>query len=145
MLRSGAFATVTGDTILTDTLSGKVILVNAWATWCGPCVLEMPGFQRVQDDLGDRGFLVIGISADQGGPQGVLGFVEELGITYPVTVGSHHVLGRLAAQVRGLPTSLLLRRDGTIARKVEGVFPEEDLRRAVMALLQESGVPDDAE
>jgi len=135
MLRSGTFTTVTGEVVRTDTLAGRVILVNAWATWCGPCVLEMPGFQRVQDDLGERGFLVIGISADQEGPEAVRSFVEEMGITYPVTFGPHPVLGLLAAEVRGLPTSLLLDPDGRIVRKVEGVFPEEELRRAVEELL----------
>jgi peroxiredoxin len=95
----------------------------------------MPGFQRVQDDLGERGFLVIGISADQEGPEAVRSFVEEMGITYPVTFGPHPVLGLLAAEVRGLPTSLLLDPDGRIVRKVEGVFPEEELRRAVEELL----------
>lgn len=139
MLRSGTFTTVRGEVILTDTLAGRVILVNAWATWCGPCVLEMPGFQRVQDELGQEGFLVIGISADQEGPDVVRTFVDDLGITYPVTAGPHHVLGRLAAQVRGLPTSILLDRDGHMVRKVEGVFPEEDLRRAVRELLRGSG------
>ncbi|MGD8363004.1 MAG: TlpA disulfide reductase family protein [Gemmatimonadota bacterium] len=135
MLRSGTFTTVTGEVVRTDTLAGRVILVNAWATWCGPCVLETPGFQRVQDDLGERGFLVIGISADQEGPEAVRSFVEEMGITYPVTFGPHPVLGLLAAEVRGLPTSLLLDPDGRIVRKVEGVFPEEELRRAVEELL----------
>ena len=136
MLRSGTFTTVTGEVVRTDTLAGRVILVNAWATWCGPCVLEMPGFQRVQDELRDRGFLVIGISADQEGPEVVRAFAEEIGIRYPLTQGPHHVLGRLAAQVRGLPTSLLLDRDGSIARKVEGVFPEDELKRAVLELLE---------
>jgi len=137
MFRSGTFTTVAGEVVRTDTLAGRVILVNAWATWCGPCVVEMPGFQRVQDELQERGFLVIGISADQEGPEVVRTFVEDLGITYPITVGPHHVLGRLAAQVRGLPTSMLLDRDGSLARKVEGVFAEEDLRRAVLELLGE--------
>jgi thiol-disulfide isomerase/thioredoxin len=136
LLRSGTFTTVTGEVIQTDTLAGRVILVNAWATWCGPCVLEMPGFQRVQDELGEQGFVVIGISVDQEGPEVVRAFVDELGITYPITAGPHHVLGRLAAQVRGLPTSMLLGRDGLLARKVEGVFSEEDLREAVRALLE---------
>lgn len=139
MLRSGTFTTVGGEVILTDTLVGRVILVNAWATWCGPCVLEMPGFQRVQDELGREGFLVIGISADQEGPDVVRTFVDDLGITYPVTAGAHQALGRLAAQVRGLPTSMLLDRDGHMVRKIEGVFPEEDLRRAVHELLKGSG------
>jgi thiol-disulfide isomerase/thioredoxin len=137
LLRSGTFTTVTGQVIQTDTLAGRVILVNAWATWCGPCVVEMAGFQRVQDELGPGGFLVIGISADQEGPEVVRSFVQEMGITYPVTQGPHRVLGRLAAQVRGLPTSLLLDRSGRLVRKVEGLFPEEELRNAVTVLLAE--------
>lgn len=136
-LRSGPITTVTGEIIETDTLAGRVILVNAWATWCGPCVLEMPGFQRVQDDYEDQGFLVLGISADDKGPEFVRAFLDNLKITYPVTVGPQRPLGHLAAQVRGLPTSFLLGRDGRLARKVEGVFPEEVLRTAVEELLRE--------
>jgi thiol-disulfide isomerase/thioredoxin len=132
---SGPITTVTGDVIETDTLRGRVILVNAWATWCGPCVLEMPGFQRVQDDYKDQGFLVLGISANDEGPEFVRAFIDDLGITYPVVVVPQPSLGHLTAQVRGLPTSILLGPDGRIAKKVEGVFHEEALRAALEELL----------
>lgn len=136
-LRSGPITTITGEVIEADTLIGKVVLVNAWATWCGPCVLEMPAFQRVQDDLGHRDFLVLGISADKEGPEFVRDFLGELGISYPVTVGPQNPLGRLASRVRGLPTSFLLARDGRVVTRIEGVFEEQALRRALQALLEE--------
>lgn len=140
-LRPGTLTTITGAVIDADTLGGRVILVNAWATWCGPCVLEMPGFQRVLDELEDQGFLVLGMSGDDEGAEFVRAFLHDLGITYPVTVGPQEPLGGLAAQVRGLPTSFLLGRDGRLAQKVEGVFPEEALRTAVQELLKEEPPP----
>lgn len=137
VILSGQISTVTGEVIEADSLSGRVILVNAWATWCGPCVREMPAFQRVLDEYQDRGFLVIGISADEDGPEVVRSFIENLGISYPVTVGPQPPLSLLAAQVRGLPTSFLLGRDGRVAKRVEGVFSEEDLREALEELLDQ--------
>ena len=137
VILSGRISTVTGEVIEADSLSGRVILVNAWATWCGPCVLEMPVFQRVLDEYRDRGFLVIGISADEDGPEVVRSFIEELGISYPVTVGLQPPLNLLAAQVRGLPTSFLLDRDGRVVQRVEGVFSEEALRAALEGVLDQ--------
>lgn len=136
-LREGPITTINAGVIETDTLAGKVILVNAWATWCGPCTLEMPGFQRVQDELGDQGFLVIGISADDEEPEFVREFLDRIGIRYPVTVGPHDPLGRLAAKVRGLPTSFLLGKDGRVVERIEGVLEEDALRDAVLVLLEE--------
>ena len=136
VLLPGEIVTASGEVIETDTLAGYVILVNAWATWCGPCVQEMPGFQRVLDDYGDQGFRVLGMSADEGDPEAVVAFVKELGVSYPVTMGPQPALGLLGLQVLGLPTSFLLDREGRVVRKVEGVFDEEDLRKAVEELVR---------
>ena len=65
-----AFEALDGTVFTRDDLTGKVVLVNAWATWCGPCVIEMPGFQRVYDDYKDQGFLVLGVSRDHAEPSG---------------------------------------------------------------------------
>jgi thiol-disulfide isomerase/thioredoxin len=134
---SGTLTTVTGQTIHTDSLAGKVVLFNAWATWCGPCVTEMPSFQRVADEFGPRGFMVLGVSADQDGPEAVKAFVENLGVTYPIFLVPQPLMGRLTSRVRGLPTSFLIGRDGRVVSRVEGVFAEEDLRAAVERLLEE--------
>jgi peroxiredoxin len=117
-------------------LEGRVVLVNVWATWCPPCVIEMPGFQKVYDDYKDRGFLVLGISRDQGDPERVRAFLEEKEITYPVAMAAETDLGGLA-DVTTLPTSFLIDREGKIRHTVEGLFVGPALRLAVRRLLEE--------
>jgi len=133
---AGAFQTIDGDTIRLEELRGKVVLVNAWATWCAPCVLEMPGFQRVYEDYRDQGFIVLGISRDQGSPDLVRAFLREKAITYPVAMAWQDGLGNFG-QVSSLPTSFLLGKDGTIRHTVVGLFAEPTLRMAVRNLLAE--------
>jgi thiol-disulfide isomerase/thioredoxin len=135
--QSGTLMTVTGEAMETDSLLGRVVLFNAWATWCGPCVLEMPSFQRVVDELGDQGFTVLGFSADEESAEFVDAFAKRLGVTYPIFLGPQPPLGLLTSRVRGLPTSILVGRDGRMVRRVEGVFREQDLREAVETLLNE--------
>jgi peroxiredoxin len=110
--------------------------VNAWATWCPPCVIEMPGFQRVYDDYKDQGFLVLGVSKDQGDPTPVRAFLAKKGITYPVAMARDVDLGGIT-DVQTLPTSYLIGRDGTIKHRVEGLYAGPALRMAVKRLLDE--------
>ena len=131
-----AFRTLDGTEIPRHDLAGKVVLVNAWATWCTPCVIEMPGFQRVYQDYRDQGFVVLGVSRDQAGPDRVQAFLSEKGITYPVAMAADADLGGLT-QVETLPTSYLIGRDGTIRYRVEGMYPGPSLRLAVRRLLAE--------
>lgn len=133
---SGGIETLDGDILSLESLKGKVVLVNAWATWCPPCVLEMPGFQRVYEDYKDQGFLVLGISRDEGDPATVRAFLDEKGITYPVAMAWQASL-RGFGEVGGLPTSYLIGRDGKIKHRVEGLFAEPALRMAVRQLLSE--------
>jgi peroxiredoxin len=132
-----AFTTLNGETFSQDDLRGKVVLVNAWATWCGPCVLEMPGFQKVYDDYRDQGFLVLGVSRDHEGPQKVRAFLERKNITYPVAMADDVNLGGIT-DVTTLPTSYLIGRDGTIRHRVEGIYLGPALRLAVKRLLAEN-------
>ncbi len=132
-----AFTTLDGETFSQDDLRGKVVLVNAWATWCGPCVLEMPGFQKVYDDYRDQGFLVLGVSRDHEGPQKVRAFLERKNITYPVAMAADVNLGGIT-DVTTLPTSYLIGRDGTIRHRVEGIYLGPALRLAVKRLLAEN-------
>lgn len=117
---------------------GKLVLVNLWATWCVPCVQEMPSLERAQTRLGADGLEIVAVSEDRGGAQVVTPFREKLGLkalrTYLDPKGE---LGRAFA-IRGLPTSILLGRDGKEIGRVEGEAqwdgqPEIDLFRRYLA------------
>ncbi len=133
---ANSFRTLDGSVLTLEDLEGKVVLVNAWATWCPPCVIEMPGFQRVYDDYKDQGFLVLGVSRDMGDPAHVKAFLEKKGITYPVAMARDVDLGGIT-DVQTLPTSFLIGRDGTIRHRVEGLYAGPALRMAVKRLLNE--------
>ena len=135
-LSVAAFQALDGTAYTPQDLEGKVILVNAWATWCGPCVIEMPGFQRVYDDYRDQGFLVLGVSRDHEGPEKVRAFLAQKEITYPVAMARDVDLGGIT-DVTTLPTSYLIGKDGTIRHKVEGIYAGPVLRLAVKRLLAE--------
>jgi cytochrome c biogenesis protein CcmG/thiol:disulfide interchange protein DsbE len=132
-----AFTTLDGSVYSKKDLEGRVVLVNAWATWCAPCVIEMPGFQRVYDDYKDQGFLVLGVSRDHEGVEKVRAFLKEKGITYPVAMAADVDLGGIT-EVQTLPTSYLIGRDGTIRHTVVGIYAGPTLRMAVKRLLAEN-------
>lgn len=130
------FTTLGGDSIAMADLRGEVVLVNFWATWCGPCRVEMPGFQDVFESRRERGFTIIGISQDVGTPDLVRRFVRDHGIDYPIVAGTPE-LERAFGGVRALPTSFLVGRDGRIRHVVTGIFLETTLASAVDRLLDE--------
>jgi cytochrome c biogenesis protein CcmG, thiol:disulfide interchange protein DsbE len=114
---------LSGQTIDLDSLRGKVVLLNFWATWCAPCQTEMPVFNLWQSKFGVRGFAVIGISMDDDEPS-VRRLVERMKIAYPITMGDA-MLGSLYGKVLGLPKTFLIGRDGRIVYQFQG---ETDLR-----------------
>jgi peroxiredoxin len=128
--------TLDGERIGLGRLEGQVVLVNFWATWCPPCRQEMPGFQAVYDDYEARGFSVVGIAMDVGGPALVEAFVRDNGIAYPVAMADGDVQLRYGG-VEALPQSFLVDRQGRVRRIVSGVFSEGTLRQAVEELLAE--------
>ena len=128
--------TLAGNEVTLSDLRGQVVLVNFWATWCPPCRLEIPGFQRVYDDYRDKGFTVVGLSTDMGSPDLVRRFVTDVGITYPVGMATEE-MRRLYGGVDALPESFLLDKTGHVRKMVAGMFSEGILRREVDALLAE--------
>lgn len=113
---------------------GKVVLINFWATWCGPCVQEIPSLASLQDVYGEQGFSVLGISVDQGGSGVVAKMMKKTGVNYPVVVGNSKV-SRDFGGVYGVPTSFLVDRSGNVLKRYTGfvghkVF-EEDIKAAL--------------
>lgn len=105
---------------------GKVVLVNVWATWCGPCRYEIPELQALHDQYASKGLEVLGVSVDEGGVDAVKQFVQEQKMTYPVALDPE---GRIAnlLQTSMLPTSVLLNRDGKIIWKRAGIIRPDDI------------------
>lgn len=112
-----------GRNVRLSDYKGKVVLVNFWASWCPPCKMEIPGFQRVYAANKDRGFVIIGIATDDVSPL----FIKDMGMTYPVVMADDKVI-RDYGNISGIPTSFLVGRDGRIIKKVMGIYFESSLK-----------------
>jgi len=108
-----------GETALLD-FKGKVILLNFWATWCAPCVEEMPAMERLWQRLKEKGFVIVALAGDRGNPKAVRKFSKKHNITFPVLLDRTGDVRR-AYEVTGLPTSYIIARDGKISGKVIGI------------------------
>jgi peroxiredoxin len=98
---------------------GKVVLLNVWATWCGPCRSEMPSMQRLQRAFTDTDFRVVAVSVDQDRSAVVRQFAGDLGLTFDIL---HDPTGEIQRVYRttGVPESWVIDRHGTIVKKVVG-------------------------
>ena len=100
--------TLAGEEVASETYAGKVLLVNFWATWCGPCRSEIPDFIELQKHLKDENFQIVGIVVSSGETPEVQNFVRENGINYDILSGDEAVKRSLAERfggVRGIPRS----------------------------------------
>ena len=125
-------------------LEGKAVLLNFWATWCGPCRHEMPIFDEMQKKYESRGFAVLAVSLDREGWDVVRPYIAEQDWSYPVFVADESV-EREFGKITSLPTTYFVRRDGTIDTKHVGGLSESHIVRHVESLLDgESGKGADA-
>jgi cytochrome c biogenesis protein CcmG/thiol:disulfide interchange protein DsbE len=131
-----SYETLAGDTLTSDALRGKVVLVNVWATWCPPCKVEMPLLQSMAERHASAGLVVLGLSRDQGPASDVRSFLAERGITYPVAIVGREA-ERTFGGVRGYPTSFLLDRTGRIRHAALGPLAMVSFEPAVRRLLAE--------
>jgi cytochrome c biogenesis protein CcmG/thiol:disulfide interchange protein DsbE len=123
------------DVRLSD-YKGQVILVNFWATWCGPCKHEIPAFVELYNAYKDKGFAVLGISTDDT-PEQLKKFAQQMKMTYPVLVGSNRsdIIDDAYGPMWGIPVSFLIMKDGSICHKYMGLVTKEQLERELKALL----------
>jgi thiol-disulfide isomerase/thioredoxin len=114
-----SFVDLAGNTVSLSEFTGKIVLVNLWATWCEPCLREMPSLERVQSRLGDK-IAVVAISEDHGGSKTVEPFIDKLGLkSVKIYLDPKSAIER-AFKVQGLPTSFLIDREGRVLGRVEG-------------------------
>lgn len=129
-------ATVAGDSLSLASLQGQVVLVDFWATWCGPCVVEMPVLQQLYDDFEGRGVEIVAVSTDVT-PAKVPRFVDRHGLTFPVLLGGLSV--QALYRVTALPTLYVVDQQGTIRHVHVGYTPGNEVKliEEVEALLAE--------
>jgi len=116
---------LSGNQVTLSNFRGQVVLINFWATWCGPCLIEMPAIERRYAALKDQGFVVLAIDLDEPITE-VSAFVHELGLTFPVLLDPGAAINDLY-RVRGLPTSFVVDREGVIQQLHIGLMTEEQL------------------
>jgi thiol-disulfide isomerase/thioredoxin len=124
-----------GNRISSSDLRGKVVLIDFWATWCQPCKKEMPGYQKLLDHYGSRGFAVIGLKMDiMADTEAPRAFARKLGIHYPLVVATDDLKQKFGG-IKGLPTTLLYDRQGILRRKVIGFEYTDVLEAELKPLL----------
>ncbi len=116
-------------------LRGKVVLIDFWATWCQPCKQEMPGYQKLLDRYGSRGFAVVGFKFDtMVDVEDPVLFARKIGIHYPLAVAAEDLKQRFGG-IEGLPTTLLYDRQGILRKKVIGFEYTSVIESELKALL----------
>lgn len=123
-----------GRAVALSDFAGRVVLLNVWATWCKPCVREMPALQNLYDRYHERGLEIVAVSVDAEGPGvggagDIAGFVRDLGLTFTILHDATGTVER-AFHVSGLPVTIVITRDGRIHRKVLGAREWDDPQHA---------------
>ena len=114
---------------------GKVVLLNFWATWCGPCKLEIPWFISFQQQYKDQNFEVLGVSFDDDGWDMVKPYIAEHKINYRIMLGNDN-LDKAYGGIESLPTTFIIGRDGNVASKHVGLVSKATYQEEIVRLLK---------
>lgn len=114
---------------------GKVVLLNFWATWCGPCKVEIPWFISFQRQYKDQNFEVVGVAFDDDGWDMVKPYIADHQINYRVVLGNDN-LDKAYGGIESLPTTFIIGRDGNVASKHVGLVSKATYQEEIVRLLK---------
>jgi peroxiredoxin len=123
-----------GKQVRLSDYAGKVVLLDFWATWCGPCKSSIPWFNQLYEKYGPEGFVVLGVSMDEDGWTAVRPFMDKLQIAYPVVIGTKRV-AYLYGEVEALPLAFLIDRNQRVAAIHSGAPGKKDFEKLIRGLL----------
>jgi thiol-disulfide isomerase/thioredoxin len=124
-----------GNPLSSAGLRGKVVIIDFWATWCQPCKKEMPGYQKLVDEYGPRGFVVIGFKFDtMPDMENPVEFAKGIGVHYPLAVATDDLKQKFGG-IEGLPSTMLYDRDGKLRMKVIGFEYTDTIESALKPLV----------
>jgi len=124
---------LSGKDLVLRSFRGKVVLLNFWATWCAPCLLEMPVFAKWQQQYGPQGLQVVGISMDDDSAP-VRRVLSKLKLNYPIAMGDA-VLGERYGGVLGLPLTYLIDQRGVVRAKIQGETDVNTIEKQLKLIL----------
>ncbi len=129
-------ATMAGDTSSLESLRGRTVLLNVWATWCHPCREELPVLQNLHETHASRGLVIVGVSIDASGSHGAIAeFAADYGVTYPLWHDPDNTVSAVFQGI-GVPLSVLIGPDGIVRWKHLGPVRANDA--ALAAALEEA-------
>lgn len=127
--------TLEGKPLRLSELRNKPVILDFWATWCGPCRASMPHLSAMQSRYEKQGLTVIGMSVDDGGPQNVRRFANKLGVKFTLAMANDEILDAYGP-IRSIPTTFFISRKGDIVRRVVGYIDGETMEDYVKEILE---------
>jgi len=119
--------TMEGNTFTLSDQKGKVVVLNFWATWCGPCRKEIPDFIELHKEMKSEGVIFAGISLDEEGWEKVRPYANDMEINYPIMVDDGNV-SRQYGPIRAIPTTLIINKKGQVEYVAPGMLTKEKLK-----------------
>lgn len=113
---------------------GKVVILDFWATWCPPCLEEIPHFKKLHQQYSGQGLVILGVSLDEAGRDHVKEFMKENSIPYPIAMSNDKIVEDFGG-IRGIPTTFVIDRDGKIVSKLVGYHDLEEFESLIKKVL----------